>query len=150
MSRLFARKTLLGLGILATLVLIVTVNIIGGNLLRGVRLDLTETKLYTLSPATDRALKQIEEPITLRLFISDRLTREVPSFAAYAQRVRDLLRDYAAGSRGRLTVEVLSPDPFSPSKTAPLPMVCRACPSTRAASRFTSASSALTPPTIRK
>lgn len=114
MSRLFARKTLLGLGILATLVLIITVNIIGGNLLRGVRLDLTQTKLYTLSPATERALQQIEEPITLRLFISDRLTREVPSFAAYAQRVRDLLRDYAAGSRGRLTVEVLSPDPFSP------------------------------------
>lgn len=114
MSRLFARKTLLLLAILATLILIVSVNIIGGSLLRGTRLDLTETKLYTLSPATERALQQIDEPITLRLFVSDRLTREVPSFAAYAQRVRDLLRDYAGLSRGRLTVEVLSPDPFSP------------------------------------
>ncbi len=114
MSRLFARKTLLLLAILATLVLIVSANIIGGSLLRGVRLDLTETKLYTLSPATARAVQQIDEPITLRLFVSDRLTREVPSFAAYAQRVRDLLRDYASLSRGRLTVELLSPDPFSP------------------------------------
>jgi len=114
MTSRFSRQTLVLLGILAALVLIISVNIIGAGWLRGARLDLTETKLYTLSPATQRTLGQIEEPITLRLFVSDRLTREVPSFAAYAQRVRDLLKDYASLTRGRLTVEVLSPDPFSP------------------------------------
>jgi ABC-type uncharacterized transport system involved in gliding motility auxiliary subunit len=51
--------------------------------------------------------------VTLRLFYSRRLGAELPQYGAYAERVRDLLREYVTASRGRLRLELLDPEPFS-------------------------------------
>ena len=77
------------------------------------RLDLTAEHLYTLSPGTLRTLAQIDEPITLRFYYSNRLGDEVPAYGVYAQRVRELLQQYVAAAHGKLRLEIFNPQPFS-------------------------------------
>ncbi|HEX2941970.1 MAG TPA: Gldg family protein, partial [Rhodopila sp.] len=55
----------------------------------------------------------IKEPITLRLFYSRQLGTAVPSYGAYADHVREMLRDYASRSNGKLRLEFYDPEPFS-------------------------------------
>ncbi len=73
------------------------------------RLDLTAEHLYTLSPGTLRTLAQIDEPITLRFYYSNRLGDEVPAYGVYAQRVRELLEQYVAAAHGKLRLEIFNP-----------------------------------------
>ena len=82
-------------------------------LLRGARIDLTANQEHTLSPATIALLEGIEEPVTLRLYFSERSAGDFPQVRAYAQRVRELLQEMAARSKGRLIVEIIDPEPYS-------------------------------------
>ncbi len=82
-------------------------------LLRGARIDLTANQEHTLSPATIALLEGIEEPVTLRLYFSERSAVDFPQVRAYAQRVRELLQEMAARSKGGLLVEVIDPEPYS-------------------------------------
>ena len=77
------------------------------------RLDLTEERLYTLSPGTLQTLARIDEPITLRFYYSPRLGEAVPAYAVYAQRVRELLDRYSDAGAGKLRLEIHRPQPFS-------------------------------------
>jgi ABC-type uncharacterized transport system involved in gliding motility auxiliary subunit len=81
--------------------------------LRGARVDLTEHRLYTLSDGTLRILSRIEEPVRLKLYYSERAARTLPQFRVYAQRVTELLEEVAARSDGKITLEVIDPEPFS-------------------------------------
>ncbi len=67
-------------GLVLVLVLFVAVNVAGNTLLSGLRLDLTQERLFTLSSGTRQVLAQIGEPITLRLYYSERLGREILAF----------------------------------------------------------------------
>ena len=51
-------------------VLFVAVNIVADGTLRGVRLDLTEERRYTISDGTINVLGSLEEPIRLKLYFS--------------------------------------------------------------------------------
>lgn len=93
--------------------LFVAVNVYSSVSFTSARLDLTEDRLYTLSPGTRETLSKIEEPITLRLFFSERLGRELPAYAAYGQRVRNLLQEYANLADGMIRLEIYDPEPFS-------------------------------------
>lgn len=86
--------------------------------LRGWRIDLTENRLYTLSDGTQRILDKIDEPISLTLYYSEQASRELPQFRLYAQRVRELLDELVARSRGKLTLTVIDPEPFSEAEDA--------------------------------
>ncbi len=81
--------------------------------LAGMRLDLTEDRLFTLADGTRRILERIEEPVTLELYISQRLVKEVAIYGAYAGRVRDVLNEFSAAAGDRLTVIEQDPVPFS-------------------------------------
>lgn len=98
--------------LVAILAIVVSVNILAQRFLP-FRLDLTAERLYTLSPGTLRTLAQIDEPITLRFYYSDRLGDEVPSYGVYAQHVRELLDQYVAASHGKIRLEAYNPQPFS-------------------------------------
>lgn len=106
------RKLTIG-GIVLAIVCFVALNVWGGLDLRRYRLDLTETGQFTLSEGTERLLAGIEEPITLRLYVSSAVRAANPYLGTYADRVDDLLRTYAAQSNGRITVEQVDPEPFS-------------------------------------
>ncbi|WP_037301260.1 Gldg family protein [Rubritepida flocculans] len=101
------------LGVVFALLLAVGVNLLAERLPPSARLDLTEGRLYTLSPGTRQVLAGLQDPITLRLFYSRRLGAEVPHYGAYAERVRALLREYVAAAGGRLRLELFDPEPFS-------------------------------------
>ncbi|MDY0022962.1 Gldg family protein [Arenimonas caeni] len=81
--------------------------------LRGARVDLTEQGLYTLSEGTLSILAKVEDPVTLKLYYSEHATRDLQAFRGYATRVRELLEEIAARSDGKVSVQVIDPEPFS-------------------------------------
>lgn len=107
------RRLVSAAGLVAALVLVVGVNVLSETFLGRFRIDLTEQRLYTLSEGTKSVLRSIPEPITLRLYYSPRLGRDVPLYATYATRVRELLQEYAALAGGKITLEFYEPEPFS-------------------------------------
>ncbi|HQT78766.1 MAG TPA: GldG family protein, partial [Rhodopila sp.] len=101
------------LGVIAAAAIAIGVNMFADARLANVQLDLTQGHLYTLSSGTKQILAQIKEPITLRLFYSRQLGTAVPSYGAYADHVREMLRDYASRSNGKVRLEFYDPEPFS-------------------------------------
>jgi ABC-type uncharacterized transport system involved in gliding motility auxiliary subunit len=110
------RRRLTVAGIALAVVLFFALNTFGSLSLRSQRLDLTENRQFTLSQGTEQLLSRIEEPITLRLYASRALRDANPFLGSYADRVHDLLRTYADASGGRITVEHIDPEPFSPEE----------------------------------
>ncbi|MBP0443904.1 Gldg family protein [Roseomonas sp. SSH11] len=123
------RGTWLSVGaLLAVLALAVAVNLLADRLLGRARIDLTEQRLYTLSDGTRQVVSNLRDPITLRLFYSRRLGAAVPVFGAYADRVREMLREYVALSDGRIRLEILDPEPFSETEDRALAYGLQAVP----------------------
>ncbi len=101
------------LGVTAAAGLAVGVNMLADRLAPRARVDLTEQNLHTVAGGTEQVLAGLKDPITLRLFYSRKLGAAVPSYGAYADRVREMLAEYVALSNGKLRLEVLDPEPFS-------------------------------------
>ncbi|GGG26062.1 hypothetical protein GCM10010964_12470 [Caldovatus sediminis] len=99
--------------LLAAAVLAIGVNMLVDRLLPRARLDLTEQRLYTLSEGTRQVLANLQDPVTLRLFYSRKLGAQLPIYGAYADRVREMLQEYAAVSGGKVRLEFHDPEPFS-------------------------------------
>ena len=109
-----ARGAWLSLGaLLAAVALAIGVNLLADRFLARARIDLTEQRLYTLSDGTRSVVANLRDPVTLRLFYSRRLGAAAPVFGAYADRVREMLREYALLSNGKIRLEILDPEPFS-------------------------------------
>ncbi|MFK8028447.1 MAG: GldG family protein [Gammaproteobacteria bacterium] len=106
-------KTISYSGLLILAILFVLVNMISGNLFKSSRVDLTEDKLYTLSEGTLNILDSIQEPVTLHYFFSDQASQEIPQLRTYANRVRELLQEYAQLSNGKIALHVIDPIPYS-------------------------------------
>jgi ABC-type uncharacterized transport system involved in gliding motility auxiliary subunit len=100
-------------GVIAVAAILFGINLLADTYLVNARLDLTQQHVYTLSPGSKRILANIKEPITLRLFYSRALGAQVPVYGAYADRVREILRDYASLSHGKIKLEFFDPEPFS-------------------------------------
>jgi ABC-type uncharacterized transport system involved in gliding motility auxiliary subunit len=113
LNSLLDRRRLTVAGIVLAVVLFVALNLFGGLSLRDAKLDLTEGRQFTLSEGTTSLLAKVEEPVTLRLYVSRALRDANPFLGSYADRVHDLLRTYADASNGRITVEHIDPEPFS-------------------------------------
>lgn len=109
----FSRRTIALLGIVAAVVLFCAVNVIADGLLGTARIDLTQQHLYTLSKGSIDALSKIDEPLVLRFYYSPKLGNEIPSYGVYEQRVREMLEEYAAASKGKIQLQILDPTPFS-------------------------------------
>ena len=103
--------TVLGLLILVALFLIV--NMVSSTLFTNSRIDLTENELYTLTDGTRNIIKNIEEPVTMYLFYSDKASEDVPQLRTYATRVKELLQEYEQLSNGKINLNIVDPVPFS-------------------------------------
>ena len=77
------------------------------------RLDVTEDGLFTLSDGTLATLARIDEPVELHFFLSGHLGREVPLYASYGLRVRELLAEVAVASGGKVILHEHDPRAFS-------------------------------------
>ncbi len=111
-----SRRAIAIVALVSAAVLFVSINVIANHVLRSTRLDLTQQHLYTLSDASKKTLARIDEPITLRFYYSPRLGDEVPSYGVFAQRVREMLEEYTALANGKIKLEILDPEPFSPTE----------------------------------
>jgi ABC-type uncharacterized transport system involved in gliding motility auxiliary subunit len=71
------------------------------------RLDLTDKRTYTLSPATKRLLSGLDDIVVVKLFASK---DPAPQAALIQRDVNDFLDDVAAASKGKVRVIRLYPD----------------------------------------
>src|SRR5688572_12066365 len=108
-----ARKTFGAGALVALAVLFIGVTILITFVLRGARIDLTESKLYSIAPGTQRIVTSLQEPINLYFFFSQEASAESPQLRAYAQRVRELLEEMAERSKGKVKLTTVDPKPFS-------------------------------------
>jgi ABC-type uncharacterized transport system involved in gliding motility auxiliary subunit len=107
------RHTLAWIGLVLGAVILLSVNLFAATAFRSVKADLTQQRLFTISEGTRSVLRNIDEPISLRLYFSKRLGEAAPTYARYFERVRSLLEQYRDISRGQLEVAVFDPEPFS-------------------------------------
>ena len=99
------RKSIYSLGSLALLLsLFVGLNMLSGNSLRGLRFDLTDNRLFTLSEGTRNMLAGVQEPVTLYFYFSQASSRDIPQIRSYAKRVDELLQEFENHGAGKLTV----------------------------------------------
>jgi ABC-type uncharacterized transport system involved in gliding motility auxiliary subunit len=99
--------------VVLAVILFLSVILLARGALVVARLDLTEDKLFTLSPGTHKVLSGIDEPVTLRLYFSSALGKELPGLAKYAGRVRDMIGEYVANSGGKIRLVEIDPVAFS-------------------------------------
>jgi len=101
-------------GLIALAVLFLAVVMLSNVGLRGVRLDLTQNKLYTLSKGTQQVLGDLKEPVNLYFYFSrDAAAKQSPLMMPYAARVREFLEEVSARAGGKIHLQVIDPQPFS-------------------------------------
>ena len=74
--------------------------------LGGLRLDLTQGRVYTLSDATRTYLAQLREPLLIRGYFS---AQTHPELAPLVPQLRDLLKEYEVAGQGLIRVEFVDP-----------------------------------------
>jgi len=108
------KKSVYSIGSLVLLVvLFFGVSMLSGNLLKGLRFDLTENGLYTLSEGSRNIVDNLQEPVTLYLFFSEDASRDLPQIRSYAERVDELVEEFVNHSDGKLVLKRIDPAPFS-------------------------------------
>lgn len=70
------------------------------------RADLTEGRMYSISPATRSYLGRLQEPLLIRGYFS---AQTHPLLAPLQPQLRDLLREYEVAGQGRVKVEFVDP-----------------------------------------
>jgi ABC-2 type transport system permease protein len=94
---------------------VLTAALIGLNLLMvnawlyplyGLRLDLTQQKEYTISQATKNIIQNLDEPLLLRGYFSERTH---PLLSPLVPEITDMLKEYEVASNGMIKVEVVDP-----------------------------------------
>jgi ABC-type uncharacterized transport system involved in gliding motility auxiliary subunit len=107
------RSTLGGGALLALALLFIGLTILFDHALHGWRLDLTQNRLYSTAPGTERILKSLREPINLYFFFTEKTASELPVLKTYGGRVREFLQELAGRSNGKIHLHFIDPQPFS-------------------------------------
>jgi ABC-type uncharacterized transport system involved in gliding motility auxiliary subunit len=101
-------------GLIALAVLFLGVVMLSNAGLRGLRVDLTQNKLYSLTRGTQQVLDELKEPVNLYFYFSrDAAAKQSPLLMPYATRVREFLEEIAARSGGKVHLRIVDPQPFS-------------------------------------
>lgn len=102
-----------GAGLLLVALAFLAFNLFSGLALTNARLDLTDQKLYTISDGTKQILAEIDEPIDLYFFYSDKSARDLVVLRNYAARVEEMLKAYERQANGKIKLHIIDPEPFS-------------------------------------
>lgn len=123
------KRSTLGTGALLALgVLFVALTVLAQGLLRGARLDLTQNRLYTIAPGTERIVQGLKEPVNLYFFFSADEAANYPQLRTYGTQVREFLQELASRSNGKLRLTVIDPQPFSEEEDRASELGVRAVP----------------------
>ena len=104
-----ASKGVVGLGLLA--VIVVAADLVLAAL--PLRCDFTAERLYTLSDGSKAVLSQLEDDVTIKLYVSSSSAEMPMALKTYAQRVTNLVKEYERASGGHLALETYDPKPDS-------------------------------------
>ncbi len=107
-KRFSAAIKLLFLGFLGLALLLA-----GQSWFKHMRVDLTEDKVFTLSDGTLNIVRDLQQPVELLFFYSEKAMRETPTLRNYAQRIENVLEEFALLSDGKLELRKIDPEPFS-------------------------------------
>ena len=107
------RNFISGLGLFLLALAFVMVILLNTLWFSGIRVDLTENKLFTLAAGTREIVQDIDEPINLYFFFSEKASEDLTTLRAYANRVRELLQEYALLADGKINLQLIDPEPFS-------------------------------------
>ena len=88
-------------GAALALCLFAAVNLLGAQ--ARFRVDCTQGRIYSISPATKKLLASLEDPLPVTLYYSRELPPQINTMKAY---LRDFLSEYAQASHGKLRVTV--------------------------------------------
>lgn len=97
------RRWLLGTGLLVANLLLANVWLAQ---LTGLRIDVTEGRIYSVSDATRAYIGQLREPLLIRGYFSNRTH---PLLAPLVPRMRDLLNEFEVAGAGNIRVEIVDP-----------------------------------------
>lgn len=103
-------KFVLTVALVAAFFILVFLN---NTYLKGNTIDLTEGKVYSLSQGSKSLIGELSAPIELTLYFSNESTKGMTLLRNYADQVESLLREYEAVSKGKITLKVVDPSPFS-------------------------------------
>ncbi len=80
--------------------------------LASARIDLTQEKMFTLSPGTKAILKKLDTPVQIRFYATQ--GKEAPvELKTYAQRVEDILNEYKKHGGNKIQIKKYDPQPDS-------------------------------------
>lgn len=106
-------KFVSGTGLILATCLFVATIILANTALTTLRIDLTENKLFTLSTGTKNILQNLEEPVQLDFYFSQKAMSDFPLLVNYGARVRDMLEEFATHANDKLILNIIEPDTFS-------------------------------------
>ena len=105
------------IAVVFVLVIIFSLISICQNIGKGLKADITDQKLYTLSDGTKKILGKLTQPIKAKLYYAKTAALKGPDqiryFNNYYEFVKALLEEYVAVSKGKFELEVIDPRPFS-------------------------------------
>jgi len=104
-SRKFSSETNSLLSLLVVLTTLIILAFLSENYFH-FRLDLTESKEYTLNKASVQTLSNLPDPVKIKVVISSELPTQ---FVQIKTRVTDLLNEFEASAKGKVEVELLNP-----------------------------------------
>ena len=94
---------------------LVTLGLLGANLIAfntllaawsSARIDLTQDRMFSISPATRKLLGSLEDDLTIIGYFSKRTH---PKLSPLVPQIEDLLEEYRALSKGKIHVEIVDP-----------------------------------------
>ena len=130
-------RSTLGWGAVAALaVVLISLIVIFDYSLEGWQIDLTQNHLYTLSSGTRRILAGIREPIDLDFFYSSRAAQNLPQLRAYADHVKNFLKEIADDADGKIRLHIIDPQPYSVAEDRAAALGVTGMPLNAAGSKF--------------
>lgn len=107
------RKTLTVTSLVIAALFLFFLNVLSNAEIRSAQVDLTQSKLFTLSEGTKNILATIKEPLTFRFYFSRKFGEISPPHGNYAKRVRELLETFKAAAGGKINLKIINPEAFS-------------------------------------
>jgi ABC-type uncharacterized transport system involved in gliding motility auxiliary subunit len=98
-------------GVIALAAILIAVNFLIGAF--SARVDLTNGRVYTLSPGTRAILSKLEAPVRIRFYYTQGGNAVPVGLKTFAKRVEDLLAEYRAAANGKVVIEKYNPEPDS-------------------------------------
>ena len=103
------------LNIILSIICMVFLIYIGTTIGNNMKIDVTQEGLYTLSDGSKKILKQLNQPLKIKLYYSktaaNKGTEGIRAFNNYYSYIRDLLEEYVSYSQNNLTLYVIDPRP---------------------------------------